>query len=353
MKKNKLIYFVVGASPNFIKAAPLINQIEKDSIFEFKLIHTGQHYDKLMSEIFFEDLKIRNPDYNFDVNETSQNSQIANIMLLLEEKCSIDKPDLIFVFGDVNSTLAASITAKKMNISLIHYEAGLRSNDRKMPEEINRLMCDSVSDYFLCTEETGVKNLLSEGKEKKNIFLVGNLMIDSLFEQLKNTKINKIKDYAVLTMHRPSNVDNPNNLKKLITTINLIAKKIEIIFPVHPRTILMLNEFQLDENIKLIKPLGYKDFCNLWSKSKFVITDSGGIQEETTALKIPCITIRENTERPITLEVGSNSLVGFDQNRTLKFVDQILNNNYKQSTIPKFWDGSTSKRIIKILNKIL
>lgn len=353
MKNNKLIYFIVGARPNFIKAAPLINQIEKDSIFEFKLIHTGQHYDKLMSEIFFENLKIRKPDYNLNVNGSSQNSQIAKIMLLLEEKCIIDNPDLIFVFGDVNSTLAASITAKKMNISLMHYEAGLRSNDRKMPEEINRLMCDSVSDYFLCTEQTGVNNLLKEGKEKNKIFLVGNLMIDSLFEQLKKTKINRLKNYAVLTMHRPSNVDNPNNLKKLVSTINLIAKKIEIIFPVHPRTIKILKEYQLDENIKLIEPLGYNDFCNLWSNSRFVITDSGGIQEETTALKIPCLTIRENTERPITIDVGSNSLVGFDQTRTLKFVDQILTNNYKASSVPKFWDGSTSKRIIEILKRII
>ena len=312
MNKKKLIYFIVGARPNFIKVAPLLRAIKANKKFHFKLIHTGQHYDKLMSEVFFNDLNIQKPDYNLNIKAKSQNSQIAEIMLSLEKKCINDKPDIIFVFGDVNSTLAASITAKKLGLLLIHYEAGLRSHDRNMSEEINRLICDSVSDYFFCTEETAIYNLTREGKSSDQIFHVGNLMIDSLFNQLKKIKNKErdIKEYAVLTMHRPSNVDSQNNLEKMISIFNEIANKIKIIFPVHPRTKTNLNSLKIHRNINLIDPLGYSDFCNLWSNSKFVITDSGGIQEETTALKIPCLTIRDNTERPITVEIGSNTIVG-------------------------------------------
>lgn len=353
MKNTKLIYFVVGARPNFIKVAPLLRELKESNQYKFKLIHTGQHYDKLMSSIFFEDLKIPYPDYNLEIHGESQNSQIAKIMLEFEKLCIKDIPDFVFVFGDVNSTLAASITAKKMNIQLIHYEAGLRSFDRDMPEEVNRLMCDSVVDYFLCTEDSAIQNLINEGKNPNNIFLVGNLMIDSLFNQIKIQK-NKAKNnnYAVVTMHRPSNVDNDLQLKKNIEIINAISNKISIVFPVHPRTKNKLKAFKLNNNIKIIDPLGYKDFIKLWSNSKFIITDSGGIQEETTALKIPCLTIRDNTERPITISLGSNTLVGSDKNKILNTVDQILKNQYKKSSVPKFWDGMASKRIIKILNDI-
>ena len=353
MKNTKLIFFVVGARPNFIKVAPLIRELKDSNQFKFKLIHTGQHYDKLMSSIFFEDLKISTPDYNLEVHGESQNSQIAKIMLEFEKLCIRDNPDYVFVFGDVNSTLAASITAKKMNIKLIHYEAGLRSFDREMPEEINRLMCDSVVDYFLCTEDSATQNLINEGKNPDNIFLVGNLMIDSLFHQIKTQKNNAKKiDYAVITMHRPSNVDNQLQLKKNIQIFNEIAKKTPIVFPVNPRTKNKLKNFKLHQNIKIIDPLGYKDFIKLWSNSRFIITDSGGIQEETTALKTPCLTIRENTERPITISIGSNTLVGSDKNKILNIVDQILKNQYKKSSVPKFWDGMASRRIIKILNDI-
>ena len=355
MEKNKLIYFIVGARPNFIKVAPLLREFKTNKNFSYKLIHTGQHYDKLMSEVFFNDLKIQKPDYNLNVKAKSQNSQVAKIMLQLEKKCLKDKPDIIFVFGDVNSTLAASITAKKLGLQLIHYEAGLRSHDRNMPEEINRLICDSISDYFLCTEKTAISNLLKEGISKNKIFHVGNLMIDSLYYQIRKTQDRNIKgvDYAVLTMHRPSNVDIKYNLEKLILIFNAIAEKIQIIFPVHPRTKLKLDSFKIHHNIKLIEPLGYKDFCVLWAGSKFVITDSGGIQEETTALKIPCLTIRENTERPITVEVGSNTIVGLNEKLILKLVNKVLNGEYKKSLIPEFWDGKSSKRIIKILTSIL
>ncbi len=353
MKNTKLIYFVVGARPNFIKVAPLLRELKESNQYKFKLIHTGQHYDKLMSSIFFEDLKIPYPDYNLEIHGESQNSQIAKIMLEFEKLCIKDIPDFVFVFGDVNSTLAASITAKKMNIQLIHYEAGLRSFDRDMPEEVNRLMCDSVVDYFLCTEDSAIQNLINEGKNPNNIFLVGNLMIDSLFNQIKiQKKKAKNNNYAVVTMHRPSNVDNDLQLKKNIEIINAISNKISIVFPVHPRTKNKLKAFKLNNNIKIIDPLGYKDFIKLWSNSKFIITDSGGIQEETTALKIPCLTIRDNTERPITISLGSNTLVGSDKNKILNTVDQILKNQYKKSFIPKFWDGMASKRIIKILNDI-
>tara|TARA_B110001452_G_scaffold80528_1_gene65855 strand:- start:1128 stop:2198 length:1071 start_codon:yes stop_codon:yes gene_type:complete len=351
--KRKLIFFVVGARPNFIKVAPLLRKLKNSKEFEFKLIHTGQHYDKLMSNIFFHDLSINAPDYNLNIRGGSQNTQIAKIMLAFEEICSKDNPNYIFVFGDVNSTLAASITAKKMNIPLIHYEGGLRSFDRNMPEEINRLMCDSVTDYFFCTEDSAVDNLLNEGKTSDKIFLVGNLMIDSLFYQVKKSDFKVYKeDYAVLTMHRPSNVNNTNKLKKLISILNEIAKKIKIIFPVHPRTKESIGSFKLHENIEMINPLGYNDFSELWTKSKFVITDSGGIQEETTALKIPCLTIRDNTERPITVYQGSSTIVGSDKKKILLNVDKILNNKYKASKVPKFWDGKSAERILRIMKTI-
>ena len=351
--KRKLIFFVVGARPNFIKVAPLLRKLKNSKEFEFKLIHTGQHYDKLMSNIFFHDLSINAPDYNLNIRGGSQNTQIAKIMLAFEEICSKDNPNYIFVFGDVNSTLAASITAKKMNIPLIHYEGGLRSFDRNMPEEINRLMCDSVTDYFFCTEESAVDNLLNEGKTSDKIFLVGNLMIDSLFYQVKKSDFKVYKeDYAVLTMHRPSNVNDTNKLKKLISILNEIAKKIKIIFPVHPRTKESIGSFKLHENIEMINPLGYNDFSELWTKSKFVITDSGGIQEETTALKIPCLTIRDNTERPITVYQGSSTIVGSDKKKILLNVDKILNNKYKASKVPKFWDGKSAERILRMMKTI-
>lgn len=351
--KRKLIFFVVGARPNFIKVAPLLRKLKNSKEFEFKLIHTGQHYDKLMSNIFFHDLSINAPDYNLNIRGGSQNTQIAKIMLAFEEICSKDNPNYIFVFGDVNSTLAASITAKKMNIPLIHYEGGLRSFDRNMPEEINRLMCDSVTDYFFCTEDSAVDNLLNEGKTSDKIFLVGNLMIDSLFYQVKKSDFKVYKeDYAVLTMHRPSNVNDTNKLKKLISILNEIAKKIKIIFPVHPRTKESIGSFKLHENIEMINPLGYNDFSELWTKSKFVITDSGGIQEETTALKIPCLTIRDNTERPITVYQGSSTIVGSDKKKILLNVDKILNNKYKASKVPKFWDGKSAERILRIMKTI-
>ena len=351
--KRKLIFFVVGARPNFIKVAPILRELKKSKEFKFKLIHTGQHYDQLMSNVFFDDLSINSPDYNLNIHGDSQNTQIAKIMLAFEEICIQDNPNYIFVFGDVNSTLAASITAKKMDIPLIHYEGGLRSFDRGMPEEINRLMCDSVADYFFCTEDSAIKNLLNEGKALKNIFLVGNLMIDSLLYQVKKSDSeSQNEDYAVLTMHRPSNVNDKNKLKKLIDILNEIAIKIKIVFPVHPRTKKNINSFELHENIIMINPLGYNDFSKLWSKSKFVITDSGGIQEETTALKIPCLTIRDNTERPITVEQGSNTMVGSDRTKILINVDNILNGKYKESKVPKYWDGIAAKRIMEIMKII-
>ena len=355
MNQKKLILIVVGARPNFVKAAPLLKSLKGNDHFSYKLIHTGQHYDKMMSNIFFEDLNIQRPDYNLNINGGTQNTQIANIMISFEKICVQKQPDLIFVFGDVNSTLAASITAKKMNIKLVHYEAGLRSFDKSMPEEINRLACDSIADYFLCTEENAIENLLNEGKNRESIFLVGNLMIDSVFNQINKNylKYDLEEEYAVLTMHRPSNVDDSKNLKKLLAIFNLISNKIKIIFPVHPRTKKKLSSFSINKNISLIDPLGYSEFIKLWANSKFVITDSGGIQEETTALKIPCLTIRENTERPITVDVGSNIIVGSNEKIILKTVDDILKNQYKKSSVPKYWDGKTSSRISKILKEIL
>tara|TARA_B110000879_G_C11129347_1_gene495300 strand:+ start:496 stop:1569 length:1074 start_codon:yes stop_codon:yes gene_type:complete len=351
--KRKMIFFVVGARPNFIKVAPLLRNLNDSIDFEFKLIHTGQHYDKMMSSVFFDDLNVNAPDYNLNIHGGSQNTQIAKIMLAFEEICSQDNPNYIFVFGDVNSTLAASITAKKMNIPLIHYEGGLRSFDREMPEEINRLMCDSVTDYFFCTEDSAIKNLLNEGKNPDKIFLVGNLMIDSLFYQVNKSNSNtNEEDYAVLTMHRPSNVNDTKKLKKLVEILNEISKSIKIIFPVHPRTKKAICSFELDDNIVMINPLGYNDFTELWINSKFVITDSGGIQEETTALKIPCLTIRDNTERPITVNQGSSTIVGSDRAKILSNVYDILNEKYKVSEVPKYWDGNSANRILKIMKSL-
>lgn len=360
------ILCVVGARPNFIKIAPIIDAFKKfpDKI-EYRLVHTEQHYDKAMSHLFFDDLKIPKPHYTLGVGSGSHAWQTAEIMKRFEPIVLKYNPEFVLVVGDVNSTIAAGLVAKKLGKKLIHVEAGLRSFDINMPEEINRMLTDRISDVLFTTEKNAEKNLIKEGVEKNRIFFVGNVMIDSLLKNKQKAEKNKYhekiglknKNYILLTLHRPSNVDNKENLKQLIETVNSIAEKTPVVFPIHPRTKNKMKEFHLTDaihkNILLQNPLGYLEFLNLMAHAGCVLTDSGGIQEETTILRVPCVTLRESTERPITVECGYNTLVGHDKTMILKTVKKILEKTKKRSgKIPELWDGKAAERIVKILVKM-
>tara|TARA_B110000444_G_C18826620_1_gene590705 strand:+ start:72 stop:1163 length:1092 start_codon:yes stop_codon:yes gene_type:complete len=352
------IISVVGTRPNFMKMSPVIKALDKLKIKQI-LVHTGQHYDNNMSTNIFKDLNLRNPDIHMDIRSGSHAKQTSKILIKFEEICIKYIPDLVVVAGDVNSTFACALSAKKLNIPIAHVEAGLRSFDMNMPEEINRVLTDKISDLLFVSEESGILNLENEGFNESNIFFVGNCMIDSLKKWLPTAKkINpfikyNIIDYkyCLITIHRPSNVDDISSLKKIYNMIISISKKIKVVFSVHPRTNARLKEFELffPENILLIEPLSYIDFISAMSKSKFVLTDSGGIQEETTFLGIPCLTIRENTERPSTIESGTNYLVGTKEDVIHNHIDNILNNNMKNASIPNKWDGESGPRIGKII----
>lgn len=358
---NAKILSIVGARPNFMKISPIIEELNKRAINNI-LVHTGQHYSKEMSDNFFRDLNLPEPDFNLNVGSSSPSTQIANIMLKLERILIKENPKLVIVVGDVNSTLAGALTASKLKIKVAHVESGLRSFDAETPEELNRLLTDHISDLLFCTEESAVLNLKREGIKEEAIFLVGNVMIDSLVKNLDKAKKSKIIDqlninneYCVLTAHRPANVDNEKNLGLLIDLIDGIQKKITVVYPIHPRAMKMLKQFGLFNKIKQMKnaifcePLGYLDFLWLTKNAKFVITDSGGLQEETTYLKIPCLTIRKNTERLITVEKGTNTVTGLDKNNVMAGVNKILNEKYKQGSDIEFWDGKSAERIVKIL----
>jgi UDP-N-acetylglucosamine 2-epimerase (non-hydrolysing) len=361
---NKIkIINVVGARPNFMKIAPLMKEYSKYDSFKPIIVHTGQHYDANMSDLFFNQLQIPKPDISLGVGSDSHSKQTAKIMEKFEDVCLNVQPDAVLVVGDVNSTMACSLVASKIGIKIIHLEAGLRSYDRTMPEEINRLVTDALADILLTPSQDADDNLIKEGIPKSKIFFVGNIMIDTLLQFLPlaeksqildDLKINK-KDFILVTLHRPSNVDQQENLTKIINTFEQIQKEIKIIFPIHPRTRNKLNEFGFNEKVKSFKnliltdPIGYLDFQKLMINAKLVITDSGGIQEETTALKIPCITVRENTERPITVIEGSNEIVGLDMDKLLNLTNKALKNQWKESKIPVFWDGKTSQRVLKVL----
>ena len=360
MKNKFKIFFVAGARPNFVKIAPLLKECKKNKEIETVLVHTGQHYYNSMSQVFFEELNIPKPDYHFEINGNSHIQQIAEIMLKLEGVLRDTKPNLVIVVGDVNSTLAGALSAAKMNIPVAHIEAGLRSFDASMPEEINRRLVDNVSDFFFITEPSAFGNLVKEGVSKEKIYLVGNVMIDTLISLkskieksniLKELKLKK-KDYAVLTLHRPSNVDDLKELKEFMDIFGQVQKKIKIVFLVHPRTEKMLQQLKdyLYENLEMIDSLGYLDCLSLISNSKFVVTDSGGIQEETTALGIPCLTLRKNTERPITTTEGTNVLCD-KKTKILGEVNKILAGENKKASVPQFWDGKTAERIMDIINK--
>lgn len=348
---SKKIDFIVGARPNFMKVSAILKA--NNNHFESRLIHTGQHYDKNMSQSFFDDLDIPRPDVNLKAEALSSVGLIADVMnkyqAYIDETYS---PDIILVVGDVDSTVACSIVSKRNNIKLCHVEGGLRSGDLSMPEEINRILTDSITDYFFVTSEHAIKNLLSEGKEQ-NVFFVGNTMIDTLINNL--SKLRKpdtsiTDDFYLLTMHRPANVDQNQYLTRSLETIseNLNSK---ILFPVHPRTKKNIGTKKF-KNITFLDPLPYLEFIYLLKNCKGVITDSGGITEEATFLNIPCITLRDNTERPETIEVGSNVLVGSKQELLIDNLEKIEKGNWKKSSIPEKWDGKTGERIVNILKDL-
>lgn len=372
---------VAGARPNFMKIAPILRAImnfnNTASHFKIKkrLIHTGQHYDFSMSGVFFKDLNLERPDIYIGVGSGSHGEQTGRIMIEFEKICIREKPDLVLVVGDVNSTLACSIIAAKLCIPIAHVEAGLRSFDRSMPEEINRIVTDCLSDFLFTTCQGADENLRREGVPKEKIFFVGNVMADTLLKFKADiesqVKVNITeKDYALLTLHRPSNVDNREIFRNILKALQKVSQRIPIIFPVHPRTKKQIKSFgyvryfnllksdisslkELKSSINLLDPLSYLEFLYLMSHAKFVLTDSGGIQEETTILGTPCLTIRENTERPITIEEGTNVLVGTDPAKIIRESFNILSGKGKAGRVPKFWDGEASERIVKILSKKL
>lgn len=364
MIKTKIL-LVVGTRPNYIKVTQFkkIAQSDFKDLFDIKLVHTGQHFDVSMADVFFKQLVIQ-PDYFLNISKASPNTQMAEIMLRLEtlilEKF---KPDLVIVPGDVNSTLAAALTANKLNIPLAHLESGLRSFDRSMPEEINRILVDEISDYHFVTEQSGMDNLINEGKPRNKVFFVGNTMIDTLVafeEQVTSQKNLEIlgleKDgFILITLHRPAAVDNIEGLALVIRILEQLTQKIKVVFPIHPRTKKNIQKFGFKTQIKqmdnliILGPLDYFSFQNLISQSKMILTDSGGIQEEATFKQVPCLTLRPNTERPSTITIGSNTLLGFDLDEIMRQVDRILSGNYKNGSVPKLWDGGATRRILDII----
>ena len=354
---------VAGARPNFMKIAPLMKEMKRHPNITPLLVHTGQHYDEKMSQLFFDDLQIPKPDIDLEVGSASHSVQTAKIMMAFEQVLLNERPDLVLVVGDVNSTIGCALPAVKLHIPVAHVEAGLRSFDRDMPEEINRVLTDAISDYLFITEPSGETNLLREGISKEKIHFVGNVMIDTLMaNKAKADQSSVLKtlglapnSYAVLTLHRPSNVDVRDTFLKILDALEEVQHRLPIIFPIHPRTRKRIDDFGFTSRIEkmkmfqLLEPLGYLDFLKLVAESKLVLTDSGGIQEETTILKVPCVTLRENTERPITVEQGSNVIVGTKTARIIEESLKILEGKLMSSHMPDLWDGRAAERIVAIL----
>lgn len=361
------ILIVVGTRPNFIKVTQFkrVNALLGNP-FDVKIVHTGQHYDDKMAAIFFEQFELT-PDFWLNIPAGSPNNQMAEIMLRLENVLKEYQPQLVMVVGDVNSTFAAALTCNKMNLKIAHIESGLRSLDRTMPEEINRILTDEITDYFFITEQSGYDNLITEGKSKDQLFFVGNTMIDTLVafddkitrDHVLETYGLKPKEFVLMTMHRPATVDHEGGLKKLIEIIEFVCETHSVVFPIHPRTMHKLEGFGLKEKIQSLKkliltePLDYFSFQKLTAQCKLVLTDSGGIQEETTFRQIPCLTLRANTERPSTVTIGSNELIPFDLHIIRKKIETIINGTYKKGNIPPYWDGNATNRILKACAQLL
>jgi UDP-N-acetylglucosamine 2-epimerase (non-hydrolysing) len=357
---KKKILTCVGTRPNFIKITRLGKLFAEYNNIEYKVLHTGQHFDANMSEIFFNQLGISKPDYFFNLTTgISQLAIIAEIIHKAEQVILEYKPDLVMVPGDVNSSMACALVASRHGIPVAHIESGLRSFDKTMPEEVNRILIDDMADLFFVTEESGRKHLLSEGKDESKIVFTGNTMIDSLVSFMPNIEASSIKEelrvesgeYILLTFHRPGNVDDPESLSDLVDVLNKIATYKKAVFPIHPRTVKNLEKFGLDSklspNIILTGPQGYIEFLSLIKGAWCVITDSGGVQEETTYLQVPCITIRPNTERPVTVDLGSNTMADNSVETITRILDQIKSGNYKKGEIPPLWDGKSSERIVE------
>jgi UDP-N-acetylglucosamine 2-epimerase (non-hydrolysing) len=378
------IFLVAGARPNFMKIAPVIRAMKArdDPKLDCKIVHTGQHYDYQMSQAFFDDLELPRPDFFLDAGSGSHAVQTAKVMVAFESVCLNERPDIVIVVGDVNSTLACSIVAKKLLIEVAHVEAGLRSFDLTMPEEINRMVTDSISDYFFVTEKSAIENLLKEGKPRERIHFVGQVMVDNLHYQVRRLERGdplrfstyglkkELGKYIFLTLHRPSNVDDRETFIGIAEALNEISIEIPILFPVHPRTKKMIEEFDielaqscklkapskrvnykinLDKRVFLLPPFGFRESLFLWKDAAMVMTDSGGLQEETTALGVPCLTLRENTERPVTVEMGTNTLAGNRQEDILNCFREIIKNGKPEAAIPPKWDGRAAERIVDVL----
>ncbi|MBN1829378.1 MAG: UDP-N-acetylglucosamine 2-epimerase (non-hydrolyzing) [Deltaproteobacteria bacterium] len=367
------IMLVAGARPNFMKIAPLVRALEnqqgESEDLAWSLVHTGQHYDTEMSKAFFDDLGIPEPHYHLGIGSGSHAEQTARTMVAFEKICLLERPDVVVVVGDVNSTLACAITAKKLLIKVAHVEAGLRSGDMTMPEEINRIVADALSDYLFVTESSGIHNLSREGRSDSSVHYVGNVMIDTLFFQLERLekigttpRVRELREryrspYAVVTLHRPSNVDERASLSGILKALIDIGRDMPVLFPVHPRTRKNIDRFGLEPpagaNVALLPPLPYMEFLALWKDAALVLTDSGGIQEETTALGIPCFTIRENTERPVTIAEGTNSLVGTTFGTIMAAYGQFKKGISKRGSVPFLWDGKAAERIVSDLRNTL
>lgn len=370
MNERIKLLLVAGARPNFMKIAPLIRAIRaRASTFEHVLVHTGQHYDEGMSDVFFRDLGIPAPHHHLNVGSGSHAEQTAKIMCEFEPVLKAEQPDSVVVFGDVNSTLACSIVAKKLGFHVSHVEAGLRSRDMTMPEEINRIVTDAISDIFFVTEQSGIDNLMLEGKRDSAVCHVGHVMIDNLFYEIErlgelqeSERVKSIIDkvgprYGIVTLHRPSNVDDRDTLQGIIRAFADISRDLPLIFPVHPRTRASIERFQIaiPSGVTVSSPMGYREFLELWRNAVLVMTDSGGLQEETTGLGVPCITLRDNTERPITVTEGTNRLVGSDPERIVEAAKELLRpgGTFNSLSRPALWDGSASMRILDVLERAL
>ena len=361
---KKKIISVVGARPNFLKLAPLHEEFSKyPQTFQSLVVHTGQHYDYVMSDVFFRDLDLPKPDFHLEVGSANHSIQTAKVMTSFESVIQQSRPDLVIVFGDVNSTLACALVCAKNRIPLAHVEAGLRSFDQKMPEEINRLLTDQVSDFLFVTEKAGMDNLLKEGIAEKKCFLVGNIMLDTINHSWDKILVSKIlqqlnlrsKEYILMTMHRAGNVDSPKKLSQLIEIVRKITRLKPVLFPLHPRTsknlknLGLYDELKQIDRLRLVDPLGYLEFLCAAKDAIGGISDSGGLQSETPFLNVPCLTLREVTEQPITIELGTNTLAGFNADSILKWLKKVLDGETGKSMAIPLWDGKTSERIVGIL----